>query len=783
MPKFIKFISTRFFVHRNSPHANILALLLSLAILLHSASSEAVPQLYSSASYYVYDVQTVSVLEGSMTSLNITHSLPFNSTVASAPSGYTLLQDQFGNSFLSVFERDPPIPYSYAVNSTIDVSRSRVKYLPSSYPPPSDAQSFLTPDRLANSDSPEIRLLALTITENATTNFERAALLAIWVHKRITYDASLVGREISATDILADSRGVCTEYATLFIALARSIGMPARYVNGYAYSELFGSWLGHAWAEVYLGEWVGFDPTWMEAGDIDATHIPAVRKPTLGFSTSSVTALVYPPSAQLMFDRESGSGGLRAGNIHLTSSQIDAKTSSYSLHSSSRVLPEGGKFVTWAELSSDEYRVVPLTFLPCRGQYDLVRLDDEERFLITAPNRTHYEIWEGQSPLGLPQSFRFSCPLTMNSPYLEASSLPINISTADALEWPRMEASIENSRAGAGSMQAVRVKYNSLLSGKTITLLSPEFKLEKKMESDVLFTFPSGAAGAHSLFAFGPTGDPVKLEYAVSKESGHSIGVQGLSFAAFAGDGNSIEISARAPAFAQEKEASFDIEWLGQKHTAGPYRLLGQKNFSLPFTPYASGSGLVVVRMLSDGVELASNSLVISVGEPPTAHVSGVGEPDSRSGFSTVTFAVTYPSGLSGLTLGVGKKEVPVASSEVSLSLAPGNYNGMLSWQTENGVHSSSFNFTVEVPAPPQKPFSISAPILPQIQDFITPRTSDSKSESARYPQGQPSSTPGAPLPPILYLPLALIIIIVPIALAIRSRGKKKLQPPPIPRP
>jgi transglutaminase-like putative cysteine protease len=62
--------------------------------------------------------------------------------------------------------------------------------------------------------------------------------------------------------------GVCQDFAHIFIALTRPLGLPARYVSGYLFREA-GSQdrstegATHAWAEVLLPRlgWVGFDPT------------------------------------------------------------------------------------------------------------------------------------------------------------------------------------------------------------------------------------------------------------------------------------------------------------------------------------------------------------------------------------------------------------------------------------------------------------------------------------------------------------------------------------------
>jgi transglutaminase-like putative cysteine protease len=69
--------------------------------------------------------------------------------------------------------------------------------------------------------------------------------------------------------------GVCQDFAHIFIALARQLGIPSRYVSGYLFPRTSGEvrtadHATHAWAECYLPGlgWSGFDPTNAEdAGD------------------------------------------------------------------------------------------------------------------------------------------------------------------------------------------------------------------------------------------------------------------------------------------------------------------------------------------------------------------------------------------------------------------------------------------------------------------------------------------------------------------------------------
>lgn len=64
---------------------------------------------------------------------------------------------------------------------------------------------------------------------------------------------------------LSSGSGSCRDFATLFLAAARLLGLAARFVSGYLHDPLSPEAGGstHAWAEVYLpgAGWTGFDPT------------------------------------------------------------------------------------------------------------------------------------------------------------------------------------------------------------------------------------------------------------------------------------------------------------------------------------------------------------------------------------------------------------------------------------------------------------------------------------------------------------------------------------------
>lgn len=85
------------------------------------------------------------------------------------------------------------------------------------------------------------------------------------------FDPDPTNTGTSAAEAFALRRGVCQDYAHVFIASARHLGIPARYIGGY-FLRVDGTVqqeAGHAWAEAYVGDlgWVTFDP----ANGISAT--------------------------------------------------------------------------------------------------------------------------------------------------------------------------------------------------------------------------------------------------------------------------------------------------------------------------------------------------------------------------------------------------------------------------------------------------------------------------------------------------------------------------------
>ncbi len=102
-----------------------------------------------------------------------------------------------------------------------------------------------------------------------------ARKLAAWTYTNIKWKRV---DDATAAETLATLEADCLEFSQLYVAMARSLGLPARMVSGLAFSGAnFG---GHAWVEVYVGDWIELDPTW-GTDFVDATHIRNTASGTL----------------------------------------------------------------------------------------------------------------------------------------------------------------------------------------------------------------------------------------------------------------------------------------------------------------------------------------------------------------------------------------------------------------------------------------------------------------------------------------------------------------------
>ena len=124
-------------------------------------------------------------------------------------------------------------------------------------------RSLLTPATMKLADAINC---AFPRPENDHPLLDSLLELLAWVPTVLTYRSGTTEVHGALTEALRQGSGVCQDFAHLFISLARSWGVPARYVMGYldpgicATGEELAT---HAWAEALVpgAGWIGFDAT------------------------------------------------------------------------------------------------------------------------------------------------------------------------------------------------------------------------------------------------------------------------------------------------------------------------------------------------------------------------------------------------------------------------------------------------------------------------------------------------------------------------------------------
>lgn len=189
--------------------------------------------------------------------------------------------DFFGNPVTFFTVQEPHADLSVTVHFEADV-RSRdytqdscgweelVSRLKS--PPDSsalEASQFRFPSNWVEVSEP-LRRFAASSFKPGKSVLEGARDLCRRIHNDFVFDSEATTIATPVQEVLDSKRGVCQDFAHLFIGGLRSLGLAARYVSGYILTmpppgqeRLQGADASHAWISIWappLG-WVDLDPT------------------------------------------------------------------------------------------------------------------------------------------------------------------------------------------------------------------------------------------------------------------------------------------------------------------------------------------------------------------------------------------------------------------------------------------------------------------------------------------------------------------------------------------
>ena len=137
---------------------------------------------------------------------------------------------------------------------------------------PAETHDFRLPSSRVRT-SPAVRELAAEVFTPGRAVGEALAHLTHLIHRDFTYATGATTVSTTLEDVLRSRHGVCQDFSHVGIAVARSVGLGARYVSGYLRTAwtpadstgapLVGDAASHAWLAVLVpgAGWVDIDPT------------------------------------------------------------------------------------------------------------------------------------------------------------------------------------------------------------------------------------------------------------------------------------------------------------------------------------------------------------------------------------------------------------------------------------------------------------------------------------------------------------------------------------------
>ncbi|MDE1171322.1 MAG: transglutaminase family protein [Verrucomicrobium sp.] len=170
----------------------------------------------------------------------------------------------------------------------LDLSVSEAAHL--CLPKRRELYDFLMPSELVQIP-PEVEEMARVHLPPQASFTPSILALNEYIYRNFKYQPGATTVSTPVAEVIAKRRGVCQDFAHLFIAVLRAAGIPARYVSGYIETEsqaeasqaghdllarhggskardplndpLVGATASHAWLEFCApnGIWVGIDPT------------------------------------------------------------------------------------------------------------------------------------------------------------------------------------------------------------------------------------------------------------------------------------------------------------------------------------------------------------------------------------------------------------------------------------------------------------------------------------------------------------------------------------------
>ena len=655
-----------------------LAIILILGI-LGSASAQMIenPQLVESASITINENGSVIVAGGAMRDIWIKIPIPVSSPYQQVQVNSAYKTDANGNPYVEIKEDNPTNPYQYGRVIDVQTIARKTESLPERYAMGKEEMRFLSPTEKTQSKDQKIVAMAANITAGADDDFEKVARLAVWVNSNVRYNEFYLGQEESASAVLQHRQGVCYEFSTLFAALARASGIPARYITGYVYSEKFATWLGHAWTEVYLGEWVPVDPTWLEVGTTDALHVESAKYLEME-QEGNLIANIYPPTAQLEWETNGRSGALAANIItrEIVQGEQDA---AFRLEAAAPRIAPGQKTLVFLEIEGKDFRVLPVSLASCTGDWAL-NVENEKQYVILRPGRKSVVAWEISTLAGLSSSYYYTCPLTLNSPYLEPRVVEVKVDPR-LNKLPDFEAKLQQEEMESGGQNAVLLTLPEERRGKKYYVVADGGAEGAYVSAQsALIPFYSYGQGRKMAYAAGEGGGYVKLEYGIAEGAGSDVSIDSFFVPEMiVGKEAVVEALISAKEYPASMDATLNY---GGRMLEKSGIIEEQTLFLFEFAPEEEGPLAMVLSLKSGENESISKNAFANVGRQPEVMISKVSSIKSvgKGDMYDTSIALNFSGEPSGVAVEIGGQAKKTDGGIAMFLLPQGEYSTRITW-------------------------------------------------------------------------------------------------------
>ncbi len=575
-------------------------------ILFTTGLADVNSQLVSEMDSVVYVSGTIDV-SGPIEQIDLNLTIPQNTTYQTVRCNTSTLTYK-GVKIAHLHYSYPPREIKYNVVCHVHTNAQITKELPNSYSN-SEYMEYTEPSEGVPSDNPDLRALAENITAGEVDDFQKLAKLMQWVHDYIVYDESYAGKYLDTMSILKYRRGVCVEYSTLFVALARSLGYPARFVGGIAYGDHGPT--GHMWVEVYLGKWVPFDPTWDLGGSMDATHIPFYKTKERKFDSR----IRYSGTGGNVQWYSQGAGGeyfsSGIGSIHIENMiESNPPVNAEIINPAKVVNFNSGTFVG-LNLTTDRFLIIPITLTPCTGDVKVVDIEDPTKVVIIEPGKSKLVYW-GVKTMNLDPRYIYTCGLTVNSGLLPLKTINVKVSKTNP---PVLEVAISNREPKLGD--DIYAYINSNQDTMVYGVYDDQYDLDSGMNT--LLQFKANHIGNKTLMITTSKGG--LWEYNINTVLGSDIEITSVKYpkTMIVNETGKIEVTVEDKAN-KAVQVTIDV-FDGEKKQSQVSEITGKKMFTFPLKFSTKGMRTVSISVTGGGSQ-DRRTFVVNVVEKPTINAN-----------------------------------------------------------------------------------------------------------------------------------------------------------------